>query len=193
MSKRGRAPVRAFAVWYEGPMIESFLDATPEIHPEAYVHPSAVIIGRVKVGARSSVWPNVTLRGDDGDIVIGEETSIQDNSVLHMFEGLSDTMVGNRVTVGHGVTLHGCRIEDECIVGMGSTILDGVVVGTGSIVGAGTVIPARKVIPPGSLVLGNPFKIVRTCTDEDREFIGYSWRVYVKRAAQYAARDADRG
>lgn len=171
-------------------MIELYEGHEPEIHPEAYAHATAVIIGRVKVGARSSIWPNVTLRGDDGDIIIGDETSIQDNSVLHMFEGISNTMVGNRVTVGHSVTLHGCRVEDECIIGMGSTILDEVVIGTGSIVGAGTVIPARKTIPPGSLVMGNPFKIVRTCTDKDRAFIAYSWQTYVKRAAQYAARDA---
>lgn len=149
------------------------------------MHASAVIIGQVEVGAESSVWPQVTMRGDDGPIIIGRQTSIQDGTVIHNTEGLSTTTVGNRVTVGHGVILHGCTIEDDCIIGMGSIILDNAVVESGSIVGAGALVAPGKRVPGGSVVVGNPFKRLRACTDKDREFIEFSWREYVKRTHQY--------
>lgn len=171
--------------------IERFEGHTPQIHAEAYVHASAVIIGQVRMGAQSSVWPNVTLRGDDGPIVIGAQTSIQDGTVVHMTEGRSTTTVGDRVTVGHGVILHGCTIEDDCIVGMGSIILDGAVVERGSIVGAGALVPPNKRVPAGSVVVGNPFTVLRACTKDDVEFIAYSWREYVRRCQQYRERDRD--
>jgi len=165
--------------------IERFGEHFPQIDPEAFVHASAVIIGRVHIGAQSSVWPNVTLRGDDGPITIGRQTSIQDGTVVHMTEGRSITTVGDRVTVGHGVILHGCTIEDDCIIGMGSIILDGAVVERGSIVGAGALVPPGKRVPAGSVVVGNPFTLLRPCTEADREFIAYSWREYVTRTRQY--------
>ncbi|MCA9651074.1 MAG: gamma carbonic anhydrase family protein [Myxococcales bacterium] len=167
--------------------IEAFEDHHPRIHERAFVHASAVLIGRVEIGEESSVWPNVTLRGDDGTIVVGRCSSIQDNTVAHMTEGRSVTTVGDRVTVGHGVILHGCTIEDDCIVGMGAIILDNAVVERGCIVGAGALVPPGKRVPAGSVVVGNPFTVLRACTEADLEFIEYSWREYVKRTAQYRA------
>lgn len=165
--------------------IERFAGHLPQIHAEAFVHASAVIIGQVLVGAQSSIWPHVTLRGDDGPIVVGTQTSIQDGTVVHMTEGRSRTTVGNRVTVGHKAILHGCTIEDDCIIGMGSIILDEAVIERGSIVGAGALVPPGKRVAAGSVVVGNPFRVLRACTDADREFIEYSWREYVTRTEQY--------
>lgn len=165
--------------------IERFGGHLPHVHPEAFVHASAVLIGQVRIGAQSSVWPHVALRGDDGPILIGAQTSIQDGTVVHMTEGRSTTTVGDRVTVGHRVILHGCTIEDDCIIGMGSIILDGAVVERGCIVGAGAVVPPGKRVPAGSVVVGNPFKRLRACTEADTEFIAYSWQEYVKRTRQY--------
>ena len=174
-------------------MQEPFEAHHPQIDPAAFVHAAAVIIGEVSIGPESSVWPTATLRGDDGPIRIGAKTSIQDGTVIHNTEGVSVTTVGDRVTVGHRVILHGCTVEDDCIIGMGSVILDNAVIERGSIVGAGAVVPPGKRVAAGSVVVGNPMKLLRPCTERDTEFIGYSWREYVKRVAQYKARDeADR-
>jgi gamma-carbonic anhydrase len=169
-------------------MIEPFGGLTPRVDRGAFVHPSAVLIGNVTIGARSSVWPNATLRGDDGPIVIGDETSIQDGSVVHMTEGLSTTTIGSRVTVGHNVTLHGCSVEDDCIIGMGAIVLDNAVVERGSIVGAGAVIAPGKRVAAGTVVVGNPMRVLRACTGADREWIEHSWKAYVTRAEQYASK-----
>jgi gamma-carbonic anhydrase len=168
-------------------VLQSFLDQHPQIDPRAYVHPAAVVIGRVTLGADSSVWPCATLRGDDGPIAIGASTSIQDGTVIHMTEGRSVTTIGDRVTVGHNATLHGCTIFDECIIGMGAIVLDNAIIETGSIIGAGSLVPPGKRIPAGSVAFGNPIKVVRSCTDADREFIAFSWQAYVHRTAQYLA------
>lgn len=169
-------------------MIEPFGGLTPRVDRAAFVHPSAVLIGNVTIGARSSVWPNATLRADDGPIVIGDETSIQDGSVVHMTEGLSTTTIGSRVTVGHNVTLHGCEVEDDCIIGMGAIVLDNAVVERGCIVGAGTVVPPGKRVAAGTVVVGNPMRVLRACTDADREWIEHSWKAYVTRTEQYASK-----
>jgi len=168
-------------------MLQALDGVTPQVDPTAFVHAAAVLIGDVRIGPGASIWPCATLRGDDGPIVIGPQTSIQDGAVVHMTAGLSTTNVGARVTVGHNAILHGCTIEDECIVGMGAIVLDNAVVGGGSIVGAGTLVSIGKRVPPGSVVIGNPMRVLRACTDEDREFIAFSWQSYVARAAQYAA------
>lgn len=172
-------------------MIEPHRDNRPELHETAFVHEMATVIGEVRLGAESSVWPAAVLRGDDGHIHIGALTSIQDGTVVHNTEGWSVTEVGDKVTVGHNVTLHGCKVEDECLIGMGAIILDNAVIGTGSIVAAGTVIPAGKVIPPGKLVMGNPFRIVRDLRDKDRAMIDQGWKAYQVRAREYReAREA---
>src|SRR3954447_25988944 len=114
--------------------LERYKEFTPRVHPSAYVHERATVIGEVTIGAESSIWPGAVLRGDDGAIVIGEQTSIQDLSVIHATTGLSKTTVGTRVTVGHRVILHGCTIEDDCLIGMGAILLDNCVIGRGSFV-----------------------------------------------------------
>ncbi len=166
-------------------MIEAFQGKTAQVHATAYVHPSAVLIGEIRIGARSGVWPNATLRADDAPIIVGEETSIQDNVVIHCTEGISVPSVGSRVTVGHSAILHGCEIHDECLIGMGSVILDNAVVETGALVAAGTLIPPGKIVRAGTMVMGNPFQVVRTCGDKEREWIEFSWKAYVRRTAQY--------
>ena len=168
-------------------MLEAFQGVEPRVDATAFVHEAAVVIGHVEIGPRSSVWPNVTLRGDDGPILIGSQTSIQDNSVIHATEGLSYTTVGDRVTVGHSVVLHGCTIHDDVLIGMGAVLLDNVVVERGALVAAGTLVPPRKVVKAGTLVAGNPMRVLRVCGDKEREMIEVGWRAYVKRAAEYLA------
>ena len=168
-------------------MIEPFLGDSPVIDPTAFVHDRATLIGKVTIGAECSIWPGVVMRGDDGRIVIGARTSVQDGTVVHMTEGMSETMVAERVTVGHNVTLHGCIVEEDVIVGMGSILLDNARIGKGSIVGAGTLVPMNKTVPSGVLVLGNPFRVVRELNDKDRQWIEFSWRTYVDKAQKHLA------
>ena len=166
-------------------MIQAHDGARPEIDASAFVHPTAVIIGRVRLGADVSIWPNTTLRGDEGAITIGEGTNIQDGTTLHMTGGLSETVVGRRVTVGHNCILHGCIIEDDVLIGMGSIVMDNARVGAGSYVGAGTLITAGKVIPPGSLAFGNPMRVVRPVNAREREWIAHAWSHYIENARKY--------
>ena len=166
-------------------MLQSFRGVRPHVDPAAYVHPTAVLIGDVRIGPQSSVWPHTTLRGDDGPIAIGAKSSIQDGTVIHMTTGLSAVTIGDRVTVGHGVILHGCTVHDDCIIGMGAILLDNAVVETGCIVGAGALVPPNKRVPAGSVVVGNPFRILRACTPADREHIEFSWKEYVGRTRDY--------
>jgi carbonic anhydrase/acetyltransferase-like protein (isoleucine patch superfamily) len=143
----------------------------PQIAASAYVDPAAVIIGDVVLGEHSSVWPCAVVRGDVHYIRIGARSNVQDGSVLHVMRDTNPLVLGDNVTVGHSVTLHGCTIESRCLIGMGSIILNGVVIGTGSIVAAGTLIPERTVVPPGSLVMGSPGKVKRPLTPEDQASI----------------------
>lgn len=174
-------------------MLEPYAGTMPHVDPSAFVHRSAVIIGDVRLGADSSVWPNATLRGDDGAIVIGARTSIQDGSVVHMTDGMSTVSVGDQVTIGHGVILHGCTVGDDCIIGMGAIILDNAVIERGSIVGAGAVIPMGKRVTAGSVVVGNPFTVIRECSDKDAEWIRYSWNAYVDRGREFRAAQESQG
>jgi len=160
----------------------------PKIADSAFVHAAAVLIGDVEIGDQSSVWPHVTLRGDDGPIRIGSQTSIQDNAVIHCTEGWSLTSVGSRVTVGHSVILHGCTIHDDVLIGMGSIVLDNAVIEAGALVAAGTLVPPGKRVAAGTLVAGNPMRVVRVCGDKEREMIEQGWRAYVKRSAEYLER-----
>ncbi|MBL4845555.1 MAG: gamma carbonic anhydrase family protein [Planctomycetes bacterium] len=171
--------------------LERFEEHTPRVAEGAYVHAAATVIGDVEIGERSSIWPTVVLRGDDGPIRIGAETSIQDGSVVHMTTGLSEVSIGKRVTVGHKVILHGCVVEDECLIGMGAIVLDNARIGRGSLVGAGALVLQNLVVPPGSLVLGSPAKVVRPVNEKEQAMIEQGWHEYVERAAQYLARDAE--
>jgi carbonic anhydrase/acetyltransferase-like protein (isoleucine patch superfamily) len=165
---------------------EAFAGKSPRVDPSAFVHAAATLIGDIVIGPESSVWPNVTLRGDDGPIVIGGQTSIQDNAVIHCTESWSQTRVGDRVTVGHSAVLHGCTIHDDVLIGMGAIVLDNAVVESGALVAAGTLVPPGKVVRAGTVVAGNPMKLVRECADKDRQMIETGWRAYVRRAAQYS-------
>jgi carbonic anhydrase/acetyltransferase-like protein (isoleucine patch superfamily) len=168
--------------------IEAFGEHSPKIGQDVFIHPNSTLIGQVTLGDRVSIWPNVTLRGDEGQIIIGEDTNIQDGSVIHMTGGYSHTYIGARTTVGHLCLLHGCTIEDDCLIGMGTVLLDQCVIGTGSYIAAGTLIAGRKKIPPYSFVRGRPGSLdIRPLPDQRRQEMDYSWRHYVKVQSQYRA------
>ena len=163
------------------PDIRPYRGKRPQIAASAYIDPAAVIIGDVVIGEDSSVWPCSVVRGDVHYIRIGARTNIQDGSVLHVMRDEYPLILGDDVTVGHSVTLHGCTIESRCLIGMGSVILNGVTIGAGSIVAAGTLITERTAIPPGSLVMGSPGKVKRALTEIDKASID----AYVKRYVEY--------
>jgi gamma-carbonic anhydrase len=153
------------------PDIRPYRGKSPQIAASAYIDPAAVIIGDVVIGEDSSVWPMSVVRGDVHTIRIGSRTNIQDGCVLHVMRDEYALALGDDVTVGHSVTLHGCTIESRVLIGMGCVILNGAVVGSNSIVAAGTLITERTVIPPGSLVMGSPGKVKRTLTAIDQHSI----------------------
>jgi carbonic anhydrase/acetyltransferase-like protein (isoleucine patch superfamily) len=163
------------------PDIRAYRGKWPHIAASAWIDPAAVIIGDVTIGEDASVWPATVIRGDVNYIRIGARTNIQDGSILHVMRDEWPLILGDDVTVGHSVTLHGCTIESLCLIGMGSIILNGARIGTGSIVAAGTLVTERTVIPPGSLVMGSPAKVKRSLTDADR----LSIENYSKRYVEY--------
>jgi len=165
-------------------MIRSLRGIAPRIAVSAYVDPSAVVIGDVAIGERSSVWPNVSVRGDTGLITIGEESNVQDNSVLHLDEGVPLT-IGDRVTVGHSVVLHGCVIEDESLIGIGAIVLNHARIGKGAVVAAGCLVPEGMQVPPGMLVMGVPAKVFRAVTEEEATRFREGCKHYVEKAAIY--------
>lgn len=164
-----------------------FRGKLPAIDPSVYVADHASIIGDVTIGARSSIWFGTVVRGDQMPIAIGEETSIQDNTVVHVTSGVAGTIVGSRVTVGHRVILHACTVEDDCIIGMGSIILDRARIGRGSVVGAGALVTPGTDIPPGSLVLGAPARVKRPVDERERAWIASSAAHYVELGKTYLA------
>lgn len=159
-----------------------YLGKSPSLHPSAYLAPSAVVIGDVTLAANSSVWPLCVLRGDINSIRIGAGSNIQDGTIVHLADDYG-VEVGAYVTVGHGAVLHACRIEDECLIGMRATILDGAVIGRRSIVGAGALVPKGMVVPPGSMVLGLPARVVRPLREEEQAELRYWAEKYVVTAA----------
>jgi carbonic anhydrase/acetyltransferase-like protein (isoleucine patch superfamily) len=152
----------------------------------AFIAPGAIVVGRVSLGRSSSVWYNAVLRGDTEAITVGDDTNLQDLTMVHADPG-QPCMVGSRVSVGHRVILHGCTIEDECLIGMGAIVLNGVRIGTGSVIGAGAVLVEGMQVPPGSLVLGVPGRVVRAVDDAMRGRIDYAWRHYVSEAQRHRA------
>jgi len=153
------------------PMIRSYQGVTPTIPSSCYVDESAQIIGDVVLGEHASIWMNAVLRGDVHSIRIGAHANVQDCSVLHGMKQQYGVSLGEYVTVGHSVTLHGCTVEDRCLIGMGSVILNGAVIGAGSIIAAGTLIPERTVVEPGSLWMGSPGVFRRKLNEKDQETI----------------------
>ena len=166
-------------------MIESFNNISPVIAPDAFVHPNSTIIGEVIIGSRSSVWPAVVLRGDMGRILIGNDTSVQDGSIVHLTEGWSESIIGNCVTIGHGVIIHGCQIEDHCLIGMGAIVMDKAVIGEGSLVAACALVTPQTLIPPRSLVRGSPAKVIREVNEKERGMIEGGWMTYQRYTALY--------
>src|SRR5215210_5855043 len=166
-------------------MIRAYRGIYPKIAASAYIDPSAQVIGDVEIGERSSVWPNVTIRGDVNFIRIGEESNIQDNTVVHVEHDTYPTFVGNRVTVGHSVTLHGCVIEDDCLIGIGAIVLNGARIGQGSVIAAGALVPERMEVPPGMMVMGVPAKVKRELTPQERERFSENARNYVQYRESY--------
>ena len=152
-------------------MIKKFRGKSSIIPDSCYISESVDLIGDVTLGENVSLWFGTVVRGDMHFITIGNRSNIQDNSVVHVTTDISPTRIGEEVTVGHNAIIHGATIEDRCLIGMGSIIMDDVVVGEGSIVGAGAVVPPNMIIPPRSLVVGVPAKIVRQTTDEELEMI----------------------
>jgi carbonic anhydrase/acetyltransferase-like protein (isoleucine patch superfamily) len=159
-------------------------EAITNIHATAFVAPGAVVLGDVTLGPRASVWYTAVLRGDMAPIVVGEASNVQDGTVVHV-DADYPARIGAYVGIGHRAIIHGCTIEDECLIGMGSVLLNGVVVGRGSVVAAGAVVREGMVIPPGSLVMGVPAKVVRPVDEPLRARIRGTWEHYVAEAERH--------
>lgn len=166
------------------PLVVSLGDSSPAIHESAWIAPNAIVVGRVKIGAQSSVWFNVTIRGDVDDITIGERTNIQDGTVIHVDKDFPTT-IGNNVTVGHNAILHGCTVEDEALIGIGSIVLNGAVIQTKAMVGAGAVVPPGMVVPSGSVVMGMPAKVRRELTEDEKAHLWDNADHYVQNAIRF--------
>lgn len=166
-------------------MIKKFRGKSSIIPDSCYISESVDLIGDVTLGENVSLWFGTVVRGDMHFITIGNRSNIQDNSVVHVTTDISPTRIGEEVTVGHNAIIHGATIEDRCLIGMGSIIMDDVVVGKGSIVGAGAVVPPNMIIPPRSLVVGLPAKIVRQTTDEELEMIIERAQHYIDFSQEY--------
>jgi carbonic anhydrase/acetyltransferase-like protein (isoleucine patch superfamily) len=156
------------------------------IHDSAFVHPAALVYGDATLGPRVSVWPTAVIRGDTAPIVVGEDSNIQDGTILHVDPGLP-CVIGARVAVGHRAIIHGATVEDDCLIAMGAILLNRVHVGAGSIVGAGALCPEGMTIPPGSLVVGLPGKIVREVTDAERARIRRTVESYLQLQQRHRA------
>lgn len=154
------------------------------IDPSVFIATGAVVLGDVRLGRDASVWYNVVVRGDSERIEVGDESNVQDLSMLHADPGFP-CVVGRRVTVGHRAILHGCVVEDDCLIGMGAILLNGARVGRGSVVGAGALLSEGKEVPPGSLVLGVPARVLRPVDDEAKGRIDHAWRHYVELARRH--------
>ena len=153
----------------------------PRVHPTAYIDDSAQVIGDVEIGEDSSVWMVAVIRGDVHRIRIGRRSNVQDGTVVHVMRDTHATTVGDEVTIGHAAVIHGCTIEDRCLIGMGAILLNGAHVGRESIVAAGALVVERMVIPPRSLVMGSPGKVKRSLTDAEVADI----QAYADRYVQY--------
>ncbi len=156
----------------------------PLVHSTAYIHKTALIIGKVTIGKNASIWPYCVLRGDIAEIVIGDETNIQDNTVIHTNAGLP-AILGKGISVGHGVILHGCTVKDHCIIGMGSILLDGSIVETESIVAAGAVVSPKSTIAKGSMAMGIPAKVTRALRPDEIEHIHWNAKEYLRLSEVY--------
>lgn len=167
------------------PGLLAYQDKFPQIGQDVYIAPGAWVIGDVVLGDRSSIWFNTVVRGDENYIHIGEDSNIQDNSVLHITGERFPVVVGKRVTVGHRAIVHGCVVEDDCLVGMGAIVMDGARIGRGSVVAAGCVVPPGFVVPPDSLVMGVPAVVKKPVGERERELVAMSVRHYLGLSSDY--------
>ncbi|MEV6955284.1 gamma carbonic anhydrase family protein [Streptomyces sp. NPDC051183] len=158
----------------------------PDVDPEAFTAPTSVVIGDVTLAAGASVWYSAVLRADCGPIVLGADSNVQDNCTIHVDPGFP-VSIGARVSIGHNAVVHGCTVEDDCLIGMGATVLNGAVIGAGSLVAAQALVPQGMVVPPGSLVAGVPAKVRRELSEEEREGIKLNAAMYIELAKQHRA------
>jgi carbonic anhydrase/acetyltransferase-like protein (isoleucine patch superfamily) len=168
--------------------LDRHLSKTPDIACANWIAPNATVVGDVTLGVRSSVFYGAVLRGDIARIVVGEGTNIQDNAIVHLADDL-DAIIGAWCTIGHGAIVHACTIEDECLIGMGATVLDGARIGARSIVGAGAVVTPRTIVPPGSMVLGAPAKVTRALRDDEQKALRGWAEKYVEVSKAHALRE----
>ncbi len=175
--------------------IREFRGMVPSIAEDVWVDPTAVVIGDVEIGQGSSIWPLVVVRGDIHHIRIGENTNIQDGSVVHVTHdsrfnpGGHPTIIGSNITVGHKVMLHGCTIGDNCLIGMGSVVMDGAVIEPRVVLGAGSLVPGGKVLEGGYLWVGSPVRRARELNEKEQEFLDYSAQNYARLAKRYMEED----
>lgn len=166
--------------------IRPFESKQPRIAESAFIDPQALVVGDVEIGADASLWPNVVVRGDIHSIKIGDKTNIQDGSVLHVSHdsefapGGFALAIGAGVTVGHQVILHGCTVEDNCLIGMGSIVMDGATIGAATMLGAGSLVPPGKALEGGYLWVGRPARRARLLTADERRYLVYSAEHYVR-------------
>ena len=164
--------------------IYNYKSISPSFGEDCFIAPSADIIGKVVCGDNVSIWFQAIVRGDVDSIAIGDDTNIQDHSMLHITEGIP-LVIGSGVTVGHSCTLHSCTIEDNCLIGMGATILDNAVIGKNSLVAAGSLVPPGKKFPEGSFIVGSPAILKRKLTDEELKNYGNHYKSYLKTKDEY--------
>ncbi|MGL5712688.1 MAG: gamma carbonic anhydrase family protein [Paraclostridium sp.] len=165
-------------------MIKGYEGKEPQFDSSVFIAESADIIGDVKIGSNANIWYNVVIRGDENSITIGENTNIQDGSVVHI-EYNCGTYIGNNVTVGHKALIHGCKIGDNTLIGMGSIVLGGAEIGEYTLLGAGSLVPPGKKIPSGVLAMGSPAKVIRELTEEEKQSLVESALKYVKTAKNH--------
>ncbi len=172
--------------------LRRFKDYEPKLGDDCYIDPSAQVIGRVEIANNSSIWPLVTIRGDVNSISIGENTNIQDNSVLHVSHeheasppGGFPLIIGNNVTIGHSVVLHGCQIGNNCLIGMGACILDGAIIEDNVLIAAGSLVAQNKRVKSGYLWMGSPAKPIRELNEDEKKWLIYSAQHYVKLKNEY--------
>ncbi|MDZ4836136.1 MAG: gamma carbonic anhydrase family protein [Candidatus Melainabacteria bacterium] len=165
-------------------MIYRYMQNSPEIDKSVFIAPTATVIGRVKLSRGASIWFNTIVRGDINSIEVGEDSNIQDNCVMHVTHE-HGVKIAQRVTVGHGVILHGCTVMSDCLIGMGAVLLDGVVIEEGCMIAAGAVLSPNTIVPANSLVMGVPGKVVRKIGEAEQSRMQTNWKSYVEYAREY--------
>jgi carbonic anhydrase/acetyltransferase-like protein (isoleucine patch superfamily) len=166
-------------------MLRPYRGRLPLVDPTAFVDASAQVVGDVEIGAESSVWMQVVVRGDVNTVRIGRRTNIQDGTIVHVMHDTNPTVIGNEVTIGHGAVIHGCTLKDRVLVGMGAVVLNGVVIGEDSIVAAGALVPEGVIVPPRSMVMGMPAKVKRSLSAAEVASIGEYAANYVRYRLDY--------